>query len=36
VNKGVKELTVDGKKVSGNMLPVFKDSRTHRVKIVMG
>jgi cellobiose phosphorylase len=36
VNKGVKEMTVDGKKIQGDVLPLFKDGRTHKVKIVMG
>lgn len=34
-NNGVKELTVDGKKVSGNVVPVFKDGKTHRVEVTL-
>ncbi|MDM7925544.1 MAG: glycosyl transferase [bacterium] len=36
VNRGVKETTVDGRKVPGNVIPVFKDGKTHKVKVVMG
>jgi cellobiose phosphorylase len=36
VNKGVRELKVDGKKIIGNLIPVFKDGKIHKVKIVMG
>lgn len=36
VNKGVKEVFVDGKKISGNILPLFKDGKVHKVKVIMG
>jgi cellobiose phosphorylase len=36
LNKGVRELRVDGKRYIGNLIPVFKDGKTHRIKIVMG
>jgi cellobiose phosphorylase len=36
VCKGVKSVTVDGKAVSGNVVPVFKDGGKHEVKVVMG
>jgi cellobiose phosphorylase len=36
VNKGVKDMIVDGKPVIGNVIPVFKDGKTHKVVIVMG
>ena len=36
VSKGIKQLTVDGKEISGNVLPVFSDGKTHAVKVVMG
>ena len=36
VNKGVRELKVDGKRYIGNLIPVFKDGKTHKIKIVMG
>jgi hypothetical protein len=35
VNKGVKTVTVDGKLIVGNLLHMFKDGKTHRVKIFM-
>jgi cellobiose phosphorylase len=35
VSKGVKSVTVDGKAVDGNILPVFADG-THEVAVVMG
>lgn len=36
VNKGVKSMVVDGTSVEGNVVPVFKDNRVHKVKVVMG
>ena len=36
VYKGVKEVMVDGKKISSNILPVFEDGKEHRVVVVMG
>ena len=36
VNKGVKSLKVDGMKTEGNVVPVFKDRKVHRVEVVMG
>ena len=36
VSKGIKEITVDGKKISGNLLPVFEDEQTHHVTVIMG
>jgi len=33
--KGVKSVTVDGKAVKGNVLPIF-DGGTHQVQVVMG
>jgi cellobiose phosphorylase len=36
VCKGVKSVTVDGKAVDGNVVPVFKDGGKHEVKVVMG
>lgn len=36
VNKGVKSLTVDGKAVDGNVVPVFSDGAEHTVEVVMG
>ncbi|HLD50427.1 MAG TPA: glycosyl transferase family 36 [bacterium] len=34
--QGVKELIVDGKKFSSNIVPAFKDSRQHYVQVVLG
>jgi cellobiose phosphorylase len=36
VNKGVRELKVDGKRYIGNLIPVFRDGKMHKIKIVMG
>ena len=36
VNKGVKQITVDGKKIDGNKVPVFGQGSKHSVKVIMG
>lgn len=36
VSKGIKSMMVDGKAVEGNIIPSFKDGKTHDVKVVMG
>jgi cellobiose phosphorylase len=36
VNKGVRELKVDQKRYIGNLIPVFKDGKIHKIKVVMG
>ncbi len=36
VSKGIKELTIDGNKVEGNILPACKDGKEHIVNVVMG
>ena len=36
VCKGIASVTVDGKPVSGNVLPVFGDAKAHTVQVVMG
>jgi cellobiose phosphorylase len=36
VSKGVREITVDGKKSKTNLLPVFADGKQHAVKVMMG
>ena len=36
VCKGVKSVTVDGKAIEGNVLPVFGDGKAHTVEVVMG
>jgi cellobiose phosphorylase len=33
--KGVKVLTVDGKAIAGNVVPVFADSKTHEIVALM-
>ena len=35
VCKGVKSLTVDGKAIDGNVIPVFTDGKTHDVVVIM-
>jgi len=36
VNKGVKKMVVDGKPVSGNLIPAFKDKKDHHVEVELG
>ena len=36
VCRGVKQVTVDGKEIAGNVLPVFGDGKTHQVTVVLG
>ena len=36
INKGVKSISVDGKTITGNMLPVFNDGKNHNVEVVLG
>jgi len=33
---GVRQVTVDGKLIKGNLLPVFGDGKTHHVSVLMG
>ncbi len=34
--QGVKQITVDGKKIASKIVPAFKDSREHRVEVALG
>lgn len=36
VSRGVKEILIDGKKISGNILPVFSDGKTHNITVILG
>ena len=36
VSRGVKSVTVDGKSIEGNILPVFHDGQIHLVEVIMG
>lgn len=36
VCSGIESIRVDGERIEGNILPVFKDRKTHYVKAVMG
>lgn len=36
VHKGIESIKVDGVKIGGNVLPVFKDEKSHEVEVVMG
>ena len=36
VCKGVKSMSVDGKAVDGNVIPVIGDGATHTVEVVLG
>lgn len=36
VCSGVREITVDGEPLEGNLLPVFGDEKIHKIKVVLG
>ena len=36
VSKGVVKMTVDGKEVAGNIIPLFGDKKVHEVEVVLG
>ena len=36
VSKGVVSMYVDGKKIKGNIIPIFDDHQKHTVEIIMG
>jgi cellobiose phosphorylase len=36
VCKGVKKVTVDGKEITGNVLPVYGDGAEHKVEVILG
>jgi cellobiose phosphorylase len=36
VSKGVKSVWVDGKAISGGVVPAFGDGETHSLEVVMG
>ena len=36
VNKGIRSLTVDGKRAEGNVAPIFNDKKNHKIEVVMG
>lgn len=36
VNKGVKQIVVDGKLLKSGVIPAFKDKKTHQVEVLMG
>ncbi len=36
VSSGIKSIEVDGKRIAGNILPVFTDRKSHSVRVVMG
>ena len=36
VMKGVKSVTVDGKAIEGNVLPVYGDKAVHEVEVILG
>ena len=36
VCRGVKQVTVDGQAIEGNVLPVFADGKTHQVTVTLG
>ncbi len=34
--KGVQSIKVDGRKITGKIVPIFGDGKTHRVEVIMG
>ncbi|RMD80732.1 MAG: glycosyl transferase family 36, partial [Chloroflexi bacterium] len=36
VSRGVATVEVDGQPLAGNVVPVFADGQTHRVRVVLG
>ncbi len=36
ISKGIKKITVDGVRINGNILPVFKSNTLHEVEVIMG
>ncbi|MBL8092908.1 MAG: glycosyl transferase family 36, partial [Anaerolineales bacterium] len=36
VSRGVRSLTVDGRALSGQLIPIFADGQTHRVEVLLG
>ena len=36
VAKGISSITIDGEKISGNLLPAFADGKDHYIEAVMG
>lgn len=36
ISKGISCLSVDGREIKGNIVPVFKDGKTHHIEAVMG
>jgi len=36
IHKGIREIIVDGRIISGNILPIFRDGKTHNVRVIMG
>jgi cellobiose phosphorylase (EC 2.4.1.20) len=36
VCRGVKKVVVDGREISGNVLPAFGDGKTHTAEVVLG
>ncbi|MDG5816339.1 hypothetical protein QA601_14685 [Chitinispirillales bacterium ANBcel5] len=36
VSKGVKTITVNGKEIEGNIIPVYNDNAVHTVEVIMG
>lgn len=36
ISKGIREITIDGEKLSGNILPVYEDGKIHDVEVMMG
>lgn len=36
ISRGVKKITVDGKELDGNEIPIFADNKNHDVEVILG
>jgi cellobiose phosphorylase len=36
ISKGIKSIVVDGEKIGGNILPDFRDKKSHKIEVLMG
>ncbi|MDD3818777.1 MAG: glycosyl transferase, partial [Actinomycetota bacterium] len=36
VNRGILKIMVDGREITGNIIPIFNDSKTHLVEVLLG
>jgi cellobiose phosphorylase len=36
INRGINSITIDGKSLEGELIPVFNDGQVHDVQVIMG